>query len=201
MKKAHTRLLLIALLLFAVLYAPVIGFAQCLECSEVAKGKIPDKFLDKAVKILPSSILIWDNEEVIHALKDKNGQYLWVDTRPGSFLKIGTIKNAVNLVCDLNGIPIPAADLDNAISKEKLVAEMEKINPDISKVFVIFFCQGPKCHRSYDAAIRSVAEYGFSPSKVVWYRDGYPNLEKEVLDNPKLKKRISKYLMGDVLNQ
>jgi hypothetical protein len=78
---------------------------------------------------------------------------------------------------------------------------MKKISPDITEVTVIFFCQGPKCHRSYDAALRSVAEYGMAPSKVVWYRDGYPNLEKHILATPKLKKRISKYLMGDIVNQ
>ncbi|MCK5097385.1 MAG: hypothetical protein KAR45_04740, partial [Desulfobacteraceae bacterium] len=114
---------------------------------------------------------------------------------------IGTIKNAVHIVCDLKGTAIPASDKANALSKDRLEAEIKKIDPDINSVTVIFFCQGPKCHRSYNAALRSVSEYGMDFTKIVWYRDGYPNLEKYILENPKLKRKISKYLRGDVLNQ
>ena len=195
------RRILVSTILFSLFAIPRASFAACSECEEVAKGKIPAQFLDKSIKTLPSGIQIWDNEEALPALKDKKGKYLWVDTRPGSFLKIGTIKNAVNLVCDLKGVPIAPADKANAFSREKLEAEMKKISPDITQVTVIFFCQGPKCHRSYDAALRSVSEYGMAPSKIVWYRDGYPNLEKYILATPKLKKRISKYLMGSIVNQ
>jgi hypothetical protein len=185
---------------FMILCLPCLIFAatECKECEEVAKGKIPAQFLDPGLKVLPSGIAIWDVDEAIAALKDKKMKYLWVDTRPGSFLKIGTTKNAVNLVCDLQGVPIPEADAPNAISKDKLSAAMEKIDPDINSVTVVFFCQGPKCHRSYNAALRSVKEYGLGVDQVVWFRGGYPNLEKHILSNAKLKRRITKYLRGKV---
>lgn len=171
---------------------------ECKECQEVAKGKIPEKFLDPGLKMLPSGIAVWDVDEAIAALKDKKAKYLWVDTRPGSFLDIGTTKNAVNLVCDLQGVPIPQADAPNAITKDKLFAAMKKIDPDMDLVTVIFFCQGPKCHRSYNAALRCVKDYGLGVDQVVWFRGGYPNLEKHILSDPKLKRRITKYLRGKV---
>ncbi|WP_320045368.1 rhodanese-like domain-containing protein [uncultured Desulfobacter sp.] len=171
---------------------------ECKECEEVAKGKIPAHFLEPNLKMLPSGIAIWDVEEAIVALKEKKAKYLWVDTRPGSFLDIGTTRSAVNLVCDLQGEAIPEADAPNAITKDKLLAAMKTIDPDINSVTVIFFCQGPKCHRSYNAALRSVKDYGLGVDQVVWFRGGYPNLEKHILANPKLKRRITKYLRGKV---
>ena len=191
----------IAAIFFAVWMSGQVAFANCPECEEVAKGKIPSKFLDMSVKALPSGIAVWDNPEAIAALKDKERKTLWVDTRPSSFLKIGTIKNAVNLVCDLKGVPIPEADKAKEFTKEKLFSEIGKMDPDPGAVTVVFFCQGPKCHRSYNAALRSVSEFNLAPENIVWYRAGYPNLEKEVLATPKLKRRISKYLQGDVVNQ
>ena len=192
----------IAIGVFVLVVFGLTGYvsAGCPECEEVAKGKIPAKFLEKSVKELPSGIAIWDVEEVLPALKDKEAKLLWVDTRPGSFLKIGTVKPAVNLVCDLKGLPVADADKDKAISADKLKTEMKKIDPDIKNVKVVFFCQGPKCHRSYNAALRSVREYGLDASQVIWFRDGYPNLEKSIVSEPKLKKRISRYLRGDVVN-
>ncbi|WP_321492332.1 rhodanese-like domain-containing protein [uncultured Desulfobacter sp.] len=185
-------------LMLLLLIGSVFAATDCKECEEVDKGRIPEQFLDHSLKMLPSGIVIWDLEEAIPALKDKDAKYLWVDTRPGSFLEIGTIKNAVNLVCDLQGVAIPDADAPNAITKEKLVTAMETIDPNVNAVTVIFFCQGPKCHRSYNAALRSIKEYGLSIDKVVWFREGYPNLEKHILSDPKLKRRITKYLRGKV---
>lgn len=176
----------------------IFAATECKECEEVAKGNIPEQFLDPGLKMLPSGIAVWDVEEAIAALKDQDGKYLWVDTRPGSFLEIGTTKDAVNLVCELQGLPIPDADAPNAISKEKLFAAMKTIDPDINSVTVIFFCQGPECHRSYNAALRCVKDYGLGVDQVVWFRGGYPNLEKHILSDPKLKRRITKYLRGKV---
>ena len=176
----------------------IFATTECKECEEVAKGKIPVQFLDPSLKMLPPGIAVWDVEEAIPALKDKHAKYLWVDTRPGSFIEIGTTKNAVNLVCDLLGIAIPEADAPNAITKEKLFAAMKTIDPDINSVTVIFFCQGPRCHRSYNAALRCIKNYGLSVDQVVWFRGGYPNLEKHILSDPKLKRRMTKYLRGKV---
>lgn len=199
MKRINSNVVVFAAAVLLLIGLTVPAVAGCPECEEVGKGKIPVKFLDKSVKELPSGIAVWDVDEAMPALKDKKAKLLWVDTRPGSFLKIGTIKNAVHMVCDLKGKPIPDADKDKAISEEMLKAEMKKVDPDTKNVKVIFFCQGPKCHRSYNAAIRAVKEYGLEASQVIWFRDGYPNLEKYISSKPKLKKRISRYLRGDVV--
>lgn len=198
MLKRQSVFSLVVGLILLLLTGSVFAATECKECEEVDKGRIPEQFLDPTLKVLPSGIAIWDLEEAVPALKEKEAKYLWVDTRPGSFLEIGTIKNAVNLVCDLQGVAIPDADAPNAITKEKLVAAMKAIDPDINAVTVIFFCQGPKCHRSYNAALRSVKEYGLSIDKVVWFREGYPNLEKQILSDPKLKRRITNFLRGKV---
>ncbi len=201
MNTSYSKIKLFLALIFTIVLFNQLSFAACIECEEVAKGKIPLKFLDKSIKTLPSGVIIWDNKEAMQALKNKSGKYLWVDTRPASFLKLGTIKKAVNIVCDLKGINIAKSDMPHAMSKERIKAESKKIDPDINAVTIIFFCQGPKCHRSYDAALRAVNDYNLNPSKIVWYRDGYPNLEKYILNNPKLKRKISKYLKGDVVNK
>ncbi|MGA1823636.1 MAG: hypothetical protein ACMUIP_03155 [bacterium] len=175
-------------------------FSECKECIEVAKGNIPAKFLYPSLKELPSGIAIWDLEEAIQALKDEKGKYLWVDTRPGSFVKAGTVKNATHLVCDLKGTPIPEDQHGPAFSQERLEAAIKQVDGDLNAVRVLFFCQGPECHRSYNAALRSVSEFGMDPSQIVWFRAGYPNLEKHILDNPKLKRKIAHYLHGAILN-
>lgn len=198
MLRRQLTFFLAAGLIFLSCAGLVFAATECKECEEVAKGKIPAQFLDPSLKMLPSGIAVWDVEEAIVALKNKKAKYLWVDTRPGSFLDIGTTKNAVNLVCDLQGVPIPEADAPNAITKDKLLAAMQKIDPETDSVTVIFFCQGPKCHRSYNAALRCVKDYGLGVDQVVWFRGGYPNLEKYILSNPKLKRRITKYLRGKV---
>lgn len=175
-------------------------FSECKECIEVAKGNIPAKFLDPSLKELPSGIAIWDIEEAIQALKDEKGKYLWVDTRPVSFVNAGTVKNATHLVCDLKGTPIPEDQHGLEFSQERLETAIKQVDGDLNAVRVLFFCQGPKCHRSYNAALRSVSEFGMDPSQIVWFRAGYPNLEKYILGNPKLKRKIANYLQGAILN-
>jgi hypothetical protein len=172
--------------------------AECPECLEVAKGKIPGKFLDASLKSHPAGFKIWDINESMQALKDRNGKYLWVDTRPGSFLKIGTVKNAVHLVCDQKGTAVPEDKHGPEITKDRLMTAIAKIDSDAAAVKVIFFCQGPKCHRSYNAALRAIDEYGLNPDNIVWFRAGYPNLEKHITSNPKLKRRVQRYLQGDI---
>lgn len=169
---------------------------ECKECIEVAKGKIPPQFLDKSIKSLPSDIAIWDSPEAIEALNDPDAKILWVDTRPESFYTIGRVKGSVLLLCDLKGAPITGEDKKIELTEEKLRAAMAEIDPDISKVKVAYFCQGPACHRSYNAAIRSVSDYGFPASQIIWFRDGYPGLLEYVNNDPKLKKRITRYLEG-----
>jgi hypothetical protein len=59
---------------------------------------------------------------------------------------------------------------------------------------IAFFCQGPKCHRSYNAAFVAITEWGFSPSRIVWFRDGYPVLLEQVKQDPKLARKAHRYL-------
>ena len=174
-------------------------FADCKDCFEVAKGKIPNKYIDSAVKELPSGIKIWDIDEAMAALKNKSGKILWVDTRPNSFFKMGTIKESVLLVCDIKGATIDEGSQGPEITKDRLDAAVKTVDADPAAVTVVFFCQGPKCHRSYNAALRTVGEYGYKSDHIVWFRAGYPELETHILDTPKLKKRITKYLQGDTI--
>ncbi len=190
----------ILILLFSLLIVQPAAWAECQECSEVAKGQIPQQFLDTALKIHPSGVAIWDEGEAIDALKDSEKKCLWVDTRPKSFFNVGTIKDAILLVCDLKGQPVPEDQHGPALTPERLMEAMKKVDADPGNVTVVFFCQGPKCHRSYDAALRAVSEYNMDPMQIVWFRAGYPLLEKYISDNPKLKRKIARYLQGDVLN-
>ena len=187
-------------LIFGFLFLALPACAECPDCAEVAKGKIPAEFLDSSLKAHPAGFKIWDVDESLQALKDKNGKYLWIDTRPASFLKIGTVKDAVQLVYDQKGTPVPEDKHGPELTKERLMTAVAKIDSDVTAVKVIFFCQGPKCHRSYNAALRAIAEYGLSPDNVIWFRAGYPNLEKYITNDPKLKRRIKRYLQGDILN-
>jgi hypothetical protein len=161
---------------------------------------IPAKYLNSSLKTHPAGFEIWDVDESLKALKNKNGKYLWVDTRPASFLKIGTVKDAVQLVYDQKGTPVPEDKHGPELTRERLMTAVAKIDSDATAVTVIFFCQGPKCHRSYNAALRAIAEYGLAPDNVIWFRAGYPNLEKHITNDPKLKRRIKRYLQGDILN-
>ena len=200
MKTAVKFTVVAATFLFAVFFMNTTALADCPDCAEVAKGKIPAKFLDTALKSHPSGFSIWDVDESMQALKDKDGKYLWVDTRPGSFLKIGTVKDAIHLVCDQKGTAVPEDKHGPEITQERLMDAILTVDASPDAVKVIFFCQGPKCHRSYDAALRAIADYGLKPENIVWFRAGYPNLEKHITANPKLKRRINRYLQGDILN-
>jgi len=170
--------------------------SECKDCVEVAKGKIPQQFLDKTVKELPAGIRIWDSPEAVTAVNDKTAQMLLVDTRPKSFYNNGTLKNAINLFYDQKGAQTPDSEKDIELTSESLKNAILKINTDISKVTVVFFCQGPECHRSYNAALRSIEEYGLQKTQVVWFRDGYPGLLDHINKDPKLSKKIGKYLQG-----
>jgi hypothetical protein len=188
------------LLILMICFFNVLAWAECKECEEVAKNQIPTTYLDPTLKSHPVGFAIWDIEEAIAALKEGDNKYLWVDTRPESFLKIGTIKSAVHFVCDQKGTKVPETQHGPELTHERLKAAACKLSLKDSSQKIIFFCQGPKCHRSYNAAIRAVKDYGMDSANIVWFRAGYPNLEKYILNDPKLKRRINRYLQGDVLN-
>ncbi len=68
-------------------------------------------------------------------------------------------------------------------------------------VKVVMFCQGPKCHRSYNAAFVAVTRWGYKPENMIWFRAGYPHLLKEVKGNPKLKRKAKKYISDAGIKQ
>ncbi len=172
-------------LLCLVLLTGVV-FAQ-----EVPKGKIPGAHLDSQVALLPWNVAAWNVDDAVKALKSKESKILWVDTRPLSFFKQGTVRNAVLLVYNKTGSDYPAGE--PICTKESLNAAMAAAGADR----VVFFCQGPKCHRSYNAAFVAVQDWGFDPAKVVWFRGGYPNLVKAVNESPKLKRKAKRYLSDE----
>jgi len=158
---------------------------------EVPKGKIPANHLDSNLKELPWGVAVWDVEEAVTAFKSKESKILWVDTRPSSFFKQGTIRAAALLVYDKTGSDYP--DGEPVCTNESLAEAMTAAGADV----VVFFCQGPKCHRSYNAAYVAVTEWGMDATKVVWFRGGYPNLVKAVGESPKLKRKAKRYLSDE----
>ncbi len=160
---------------------------------EVAKGKIPADHLASSMKVLPWDVAVWDVAEAVKALNAKDSKILWVDTRPTSFFKQGTVRNAVLLVFDKTGAEYPAGE--PVLTKESLDAAMKATGAET----VVFFCQGPKCHRSYNASYAAVKSWGLDPAKVVWFRGGYPNLFKQVSETPKLKRKAKKFLSDEGL--
>jgi hypothetical protein len=159
---------------------------------EVDKGKVPKKFLKKSVKKLPNGIKIWDERESISQLNRKNRRILWVDTRPSSMWRSGTIKGSVNLVYHKNEKFL--------FSREQKKLTKNSLNRlRRGKTKIVYFCQGPKCHRSYNAALRSVQKWGLPVSQVVWLRAGYPLIYKHIQSNPRLKRKIGKYLQGSTI--
>lgn len=160
------------------------AFAQ-----EVDKGKIPEDQLSPSFKTLAWGSPVWDEEEAINALK-KKGDYLWVDTRPESFFNKGTVRDAILLPYNKQ-----TAD-DNEMTEETLAKALADAGKSKDTTTIIMFCQGPKCHRSYNATFVAVTEWGYSPDKMVWFRAGYPLLLKAVKGDPKLQRK-AKYFISD----
>ena len=167
------------------------------KAQEVPKGGIPEDLLETSLKELSSGIKIWDEEETMAAL---NGDIdvLLVDTRPRSFFNNGTFKNAIFLIYNKDEQLSDVNKNETAVlTKESLEAAMAEAGVDT----VMFFCQGPKCHRSYNAALRSVSTWGLSVENVVWGRAGYPGLLKYIQADSKLARKMNKYFKGSVLSQ
>lgn len=161
---------------------------------EVNKGRIPSDHLVKSCKVLPWGVSVWDLDEATASLKAKE-KVIWVDTRPESFFKKGTVRNASLMPYNKTGAK------GNMLTPEKLQALIEKNGLDKSSAKVAFFCQGPKCHRSYNAAYVAVAEWGYSPENVIWFRDGYPNLFKGIKSDAKLRRRAKAYISQEGMSQ
>ena len=172
---------LIALSLFCL------SFATPIWAAEVGKGQIPADQLAKSYKTLPWGVPIWDVTEALPALK-KGKDLIWVDTRPESFFKKGTVANAVLLIYNKKGKE------ENTLTPESLKKAMADKGFSKDSATIVFFCQGPKCHRSYNASFAAVTEWGYAPEKIIWFRAGYPFLFKEVQGNAKLKRKAKRYI-------
>lgn len=173
----------------------------CLVCGaslagaqEVGKGKIPESQLEKSYRQLDWGVAIWDVDDVVKAKKD-GASILWVDTRPASFFSKGTVRDAVSLIYNMKGKE------ENTLSADSLTAALGEAGMTKENGKIVFFCQGPTCHRSYNATYTSVTEWGFSAGNIIWFREGYPYLFKAVKENAKLKRKAKKYISDDGLSQ
>jgi len=159
---------------------------------EVDKGKIPDAQLAASFTTLPWGAPIWDEQEAMAAM-DGNEKILWVDTRPESFFKKGSVKDAVLLPYNKSGMP------DDILTADSLAKALQQAGLDAGTAKVVFFCQGPHCHRSYNATYVAVTEWGYKPEQIVWFRAGYPLLLKKIKDDARLKRKAKQYLSSDGL--
>ena len=165
-----------------------------LYANEVNKGQIPADHLAKSYKTLPWGVEIWDVDEAVSHLKSKD-KVLWIDTRPNAFFEKGSVRGAVLMPYNKTG------EKGNELTKEKLGAALAAAGMSKNSTKIVFFCQGPKCHRSYNAAYITVTQWGFDPKNVIWFRDGYPTLFKKVKETPKLKRRAKRYISNDGISQ
>lgn len=165
-----------------------------LMAQEVDKGKIPADQLAKSYKKLAWGSAIWDADEAVEQLQ-KGENILWVDTRPESFFKKGTVQDAVLLIYNKKGMP------ENTLTPESLDKALADKGIAKDKAIIAFFCQGPKCHRSYNASFAAVTEWGYAPEQVVWFREGYPFLFKKVQSDAKLKRKAKRYISDDGVKQ
>ena len=172
----------------------LISGATGLNAREVGKGEIPTDYLAKTCKTLPWGVQVWDLAEAISTLKTGE-KVVWIDTRPASFYKKGSVRDAVLMPFNKTGAE------GNELTKAKLEEIINKAGLSRDSARLVFFCQGPKCHRSYNAAYVAAKKWGFKAENVVWFRDGYPLLFKEVKENNKLKRKAKKYLSDDGMTQ
>lgn len=181
--------LTIASLIALICFCFSSGYAQ-----EVEKGKIPEDQLSTSFKTLAWGCPIWDEAEALDALK-KGGDYLWVDTRPESFFTKGTVRDAILLPYDKQ------TSGDNAMTEETLAKALTDAGKSKDTTTIIMFCQGPKCHRSYNATYMAVTEWGYKPENMVWFRAGYPLLLKAVKNDPKLQRKAKRFISDEGLKQ
>ncbi len=157
---------------------------------EVAKAKIPPDHLVSSYTKLDWGVPVWDVDEAISQLKSKE-KTLWIDTRPESFYKKGTVRGAILLPYNKQGAP------GNDMTEETLGKAVSEAGIDKNTHKIVMFCQGPKCHRSYNATFMAVSEWGYKAENIIWFRAGYPLLLKAVKNNPKLKRKAKKYLSDE----
>jgi hypothetical protein len=180
------------ILIAGVALAVVFGVFCAVGAEEVDKGKIPAEHLASSCKVMPWGSPVWDTPEALDCMNKKE-KVLWIDTRPDSFFKQGSVRNAVLLMFDKSSVG------GNDLTKDKLEAAIQAAGLAKDSAKIAFFCQGPECHRSYNAAYVAVKQWGFKPENVIWFRAGYPLLIKEVQGDPKLKRKAAAYLTDEAV--
>jgi hypothetical protein len=170
----------------------LIGLLLPAWAEEVDKGKIPAAHLAQSCKALPWGSPVWDAQEAMACMNNKE-KVIWIDTRPDSFFKQGSVRNAVVLLFDKSGAK------DNGLTQETLEAAIKSAGLTKDTAKIAFFCQGPECHRSYNAAFVAVKQWGFKPENVIWFRAGYPLLVKEIQADTKLKRKAATYLTDEAV--
>ena len=110
--------------------------------------------------------------EILH---DTN-QWAFIDVRKDKdFYTTGTIPGSIHL----------EYKFEKAIYNGETNLTKEKIQEILkNKRGVIFFCNGPKCPRSFNASIAAVNQWGISPEKIKWYRNGAPAWDMHLLVKP-----------------
>lgn len=186
-KKYLTLALSLALSCAMSMSTATIGFAQ-----EVNKGGIPAVQLESSYKKLDWGVPVWDLQEALGSL-DSGEKALWVDTRPASFFGKGSVRGAVDLPYDKSGAA------DNTLTADSLAAALAKAGLSKESAKVVFFCQGPTCHRSYNASYVAVKEWGYTPEQIIWFRAGYPDLFQGIKADAKLKRKAKKYISDEGL--
>lgn len=191
------RLISLGLVVVCLIASQITVFSQE-KLQEVNKNEIPPQYLEKTLKVLPPGIKIWDESEALSMLDNPDAKVLWVDTRPRSMYDGGTVKDGVLLAYNKNEQPDDAIKTEPALlTKDSLQAALTKSGATTAAIF----CQGPQCHRSYNAVLRAVNDWGFDMNTIVWFRAGYPNLLKKVQEDPALARKMNKYFKGAILGQ
>jgi hypothetical protein len=175
-----------------ITFALLIGLFLPAWAEEVDKGKIPAEHLAQSCKVLPWGSPVWDAQEAMTCMNNKE-KVLWIDTRPDSFFKQGSVRNAIVLLFD------KSSTKDNGLTQAKLEAVIQSAGLTKDNAKIAFFCQGPECHRSYNATYVAVKQWGFKPENVVWFRAGYPLLVKEIQADAKLKRKAATYLTDEAV--
>lgn len=185
------RMAIIIITLSLLLGSMTLGTAIA---QEVDKGKIPPDQLSLSYKTLSWGAPIWDVPEAVSHLAP-GSKVLWVDTRPESFFTQGTVKGAVLLVYDKKGAA------SNTLTPESLTKALTDAGLAKESATIAFFCQGPECHRSYNATFVAISEWGYKPEQIIWFRAGYPHLLQDVKTDAKLKRKANQYLSEAGISQ
>lgn len=176
-----------------VLVVIIVGLICCLSgipagiAGEVNKGGIPAAHLEGSCKQLPWGVPVWDTQEAAAHLKSDE-KILWVDTRPAALFNKGTVRNAILLSYDKSGEP------GNELTKESLESALSTAGMSKADAKIAFFCQGPECHRSYNATFVATDKWGFAPENIIWFRSGYPILLQEIRSDPKMKRKAKLFI-------